>query len=432
MNSKGLIIGIILIIIGGSLFVLYDRYVRPERDAQNIVEESRLIMERGDRDSANLAINTLRKVLVKYGNTRSAPSAYYMTGLAYEKIGLYRLAYLKYSYLFKHPLYEKSSASLLNDAKIAMNRIKILRNYSAEGMHNLYNMLDGSQNTELRSRVYSELGQAYLRSNDLKQATTSFDIALQENSSNEEAIIGKARALKKSGLDDEAFNLYDYYLKYYGMVSPYSADVKATYLNELYAAAINAFKAANYNRSIDLFSRLLGRFGDNRLSENALYWIGESYFAQKKFEAAIGYFNKVLSNGYYHKDEDAQIKKGYAYFIMKRFDIAAREFQTYLKNYPHGRLAEDAKRWKDMSTQEIKIKVENFKAPAVSDADEGIKTPEQKQPVTEPEKKVDDTPKTNPPDEGKTAPEEKKKENPFGNEEVTGTDEIELDNIAEM
>jgi len=203
MNSKGLIIGIILIIAGGSLFILYDRYVRPEMDARNIVEESRLIMERGDRDSANLAINTLRKVLVNYGNTRSAPSAYYMTGQAYEKIGLYRLAYLKYSYLFKNPLNEKCSATILNDTKIAMNRIRILRNYSAEGMHNLYNMLDGSQNTELRSRVYSELGQAYLRNNDLKQARTSFDIALQENSNNEEAIIGKARALKRAGLDDE-------------------------------------------------------------------------------------------------------------------------------------------------------------------------------------------------------------------------------------
>jgi TolA-binding protein len=353
-----------------------------------------------------------------------------MTGQAYEKIGLYRLAYLKYSYLFKNPLNEKCSATILNDTKIAMNRIRILRNYSAEGMHNLYNMLDGSQNTELRSRVYSELGQAYLRNNDLKQARTSFDIALQENSNNEEAIIGKARALKRAGLDDEAFVLYDYYLRYYGMVSPYSADLKATYLNELYAAAIGAFKAANYNRSIALFARFLSRFGDNRLSENALYWTGESYFAQKQFVTAIGYFNKVLSNGYYQKDEDAQIKKGYAYFIMKRFDLAAREFQTYLKNYPRGRYAEDAKRWKDMSTQEIKTRVENFKAPAMSDADEGLNIPDQKKSVREPDRKADTPQKGS--DDDKSSPDDKKKDNPFGNEEVFGTGEIELDNIAEM
>jgi hypothetical protein len=61
----------------------------------------------------------------------------------------------------------------------------------------------------------------------------------------------------------------------------------------------------------------------------------------------------VLSNGFYHKDQDAQIKKGYAYFSTKRFDLAAREFQNYLRQNPNGRYAPIAREWSQMSTREL-------------------------------------------------------------------------------
>ena len=35
------------------------------------------------------------------------------------------------------------------------------------------------------------------------------------------------------------------------------------------------------------------------------------------------------------------------------FDLAAREFQIYINNYPRGRFIDTARKWKGMSTQEM-------------------------------------------------------------------------------
>lgn len=445
MNSKGLIAGIILIIAGVASFALYEKLIKPELEAKAIVSETKLILERGDRDSYNQAINTLRKVLVSYPDTKYTPEAYLITGQAYEKLGLYRQAYLKYCYLLKKPLSDRTPARIRQQALVGMNKIKIMRNYTEEGIHNLYTMLNTSQNPELRSRVYSELGQAYLKNNDSKKALSSFDIALQENNSNEEAIIGKARSLKRAGQNDQAFVLYDYFLKYYGSVSPYARDIRTTYKNELYSTALAAFRAGNYRGSAYYFANFINRFSNDKLVENALYWSGESYFAVKQFDTANAYFDKVLSNSWYHKDEDARIKKGYGYFISKRYDLAAKEFQLYLKNYPRGRHVEEANRWKDMSKSEIKTRLEKFKAPEQTDAEEIREEEKAAEPVT-PKKKKDEVKedkaekdddsgeKTDKPNNGKSSDdiEDDGKSNPYSNEEVSGEKEIELDNIAEM
>jgi TolA-binding protein len=454
MNSKGLIAGIILIIAGIASFALYEKIVKPELEARSVVAEAKLILEKGDRDSYNQAINALRKVLVSYPDTKYTAEAYLLTGQAYEKLGLYRQAYLKYCYLFKKPLSEQTPSRIRQQALVGMNKIRIMRNYTEEGIHNLYSMLSTSQNPDLRSRVYSELGQAYLKNNDPKKALSSFDIALQENNSNEEAIIGKARSLKRSGQNDQAFILYDYFLKYYGSVSPYAGDIRATYRNELYAAGLGAFRSGNYRGAAYYFANFINRFPGDKLVENALYWTGESYFAVKQFDTANAYFDKVLSNNWYHKDEDARIKKGYAYFISKRYDLAAKEFQLYLKNYPRGKHVEEANRWKDMSKSEIKARLEKFKAPETNDTEEIREEEKAVEPV--PQKNNDDEVKENKADRSEKAEKTEKqdsgeekadkpesgkssdgidddgKSNPFSNEEVSGGKEIELDNIADM
>jgi TolA-binding protein len=439
MNSKGLIAGIILIIAGVTAFALYDRFIKPELEAKAIVAEAKLIMEKGDRESYNQAITTLRKVLVSYNDTRPAPEAYLVTGQAYEKLGLYRLSYLKYSYLFKKPLLDRTPSWIREQALVSMNKIKIMRNFTEEGIHNLYSMLNTTQNPNLRSSVYSELGQAYLKNGDSKRALNSYDIALQENTANEEAIIGKARALRRAGRNDQAFVMYDYFLKYYGQVSIYAADVRRTYKAELYATALKSFRTGNYRGSIFYYANFMSRFGNDKLVENALYWTGESYFAMKQFDSANAYFDRVLSNSYYHKDEDARIKKGYAYFLMKKYDLASKEFQTYLRNYPRGRHVDEANRWKEMSSAELRLKLERFKSPETTEGDEvreeeKIEEPKpiKPRPTPTPEKMKEKAEEPVEDDEPVEKADDPGKGSTFSNEEVSGEKEIELDNIAEM
>ncbi len=433
MRPLYLAIGLALIIAGAALVTVYGVIIKPERDARAIITESTLIMEKGDKDSITQGINTLRTVFVRYPNTDAVPQAYFLTAQAYEKLGLYRIAYIKYGYLLRKPLSDKTDERLRNEAAVKMNKIRILRNYSEEGIHNLYGMLGTAQNPDLRSKVYAELGQAYLRGGDVKRAKSSFDIALQENSSNEEALIGKARALKRNGLDNEAYVVYDYFLKYYGAVSPYTNDVRNAYMNELYDSGIRSFRAGSYYKAIEFFNKFVTIFGGSRLSENAYYWAGESYYSLRKFDTSVRYFDRVLTNGFYHKDEDARIKKGYAFFMSRRYDHAAAEFQKYLHDFPKGKYAHDAKRWKDMSTQNIPAK-EPLLPPEDFDLEKQKKQDKKDQSSFE---EKDSGDKVEPQGDVEEKEQQKEKEdeskdNPYGNEEVGGTADSDTDNIAEM
>lgn len=364
-----LIVGILLVALGAGVFVYNESYLRPEREAREMMVEAKMIYERGDKDSINQAINIFTKVIAKYSSSRLIPEAYYLIGQCYERMGLNRLAFLKYSYLIKnnHP---HLSADLRKEVMIRLARLNVLKQYNEEGINQLYALLSANYNRDLRSRIYSELGHTYLRLGEYQRSRRMFDIALAENGTNEEALVGKARAFKRLGMDDEAYDTYEYFLRYYGAVSQYASDVRSAYRDQAYKSGLDAFRKGSYERAISYLGRVLKNFPDDRLAENAMYWIGESNFAQRRFDTAISWFNRVLSNSQYNKDQDAQIKKGYAYFLSKRFDLAAREFQTYLRNYPAGRHAATAREWKSMSTRELLYRIEGKKATDESDEDE--------------------------------------------------------------
>jgi len=63
---------------------------------------------------------------------------------------------------------------------------------------------------------------------------------------------------------------------------------------------------------------------------------------------------------------------------LKKFDLAAREFQIYMNNYPHGRHIDIARKWKSMSTQEMLYRIQNKVVPETEEegetAEEGKKS----------------------------------------------------------
>jgi len=352
--------GIILVFIGIGLFIINDYYIKPEREAKELMTEAKMIFERGDKNAINQSINIFTKIIAKYPESKVIPESYLFIAKCYEKLGLNRLAYLKYNYLLKNNM-QNLSKRFKKEILMRLARLNILKKYSEEGVNQLYDLLNNTFNKEFRSRVYSELGHTYLKLKEYKKAERMFDIALNEFGSNEDAILGKARATKRMGQDNKAYNLYDHFLKYYGAVSQYSTDVRKSYKEQAYRSGLNAYRRGQHWNAISFFNRILKSFPYDKKVENSLYWIGESYFSLGKFSKAISFFNRVLKNSFYHKDQDAQIKKGYAFFSSKKFDLAAREFQKYLREYPKGKYASIAKEWKKMSTKEILHRIENQK-----------------------------------------------------------------------
>ena len=365
------IIGVLLIVCGLGLFIYYDQYIQPEREASQLLVEAKMIYERGNREAVNNAIDLFTKIIARYPDTEVVGEAYYYIGQCYEKLGLKRLAYLKYVYLLKNNR-EQLPESLQRDLVVRLAHINVLKKYSEEAIHQLYALLNSSMNREFRSRVYSELGHIYLRTGEYSKARRMFEISLGEYGRNEDAILGRARALKHLGKAGDAYDNYDYFLKYYGEISQYTDDVKTSYREQAYQSGLHAFRKGQYWQAISFFKRVLTHFPGHSKSENALYWTGECYFQLKKFDRAIGYFNRVLTNGYYHKDQDAQIKKGYSYFMSKRFDLAAREFQKYIRYYPGGKYIAVAREWNKMSTKELRSRIQRSSSPEKAIEEETI------------------------------------------------------------
>jgi tol-pal system protein YbgF len=97
----------------------------------------------------------------------------------------------------------------------------------------------------------------------------------------------------------------------------------------LYQKGYEAMKEGNLSKARELFSSFLERNPKHNLAANAQYWIGESYYSEKRFEDAVLEFENVIKN-YPDKDKApaAMLKQGMAFrelgdtksanYIMKR------------------------------------------------------------------------------------------------------------------
>lgn len=83
---------------------------------------------------------------------------------------------------------------------------------------------------------------------------------------------------------------------------------------ELYASAYRDYQRGNYEMAIEGFGEFVAANPQSDLADNASYWIGESYFSEKKYREAIQQFDGVITR-YPRSDKvpGALLKKGYSY-----------------------------------------------------------------------------------------------------------------------
>ncbi|MBN1501464.1 MAG: tetratricopeptide repeat protein [Spirochaetes bacterium] len=355
MKYKNMIIGILLILLSFIMLVFYFHVYKPEKEARAMFTEAKMIFERNNTESINRSIDLFTKIISVYPKSKYVPAAYFFIARGNDLTGLNQLAYTQYTYILKNQM-KKIDDKTRNIILTRIAHLKLMRNQSDEAINDLLMLLKDTANSESKSRIYAELGQSYFHIGQYEKAIESFNYALLENGRNEEAILGKARVLKKTGRDTETYEIYRDFLTYFGNESQYTDDVKKAYNNQAYYSGLNSYRKGNYQSAIAYFSYVITKFPDNKLSENAIYWTGECYFSMKNYQKAVEYFQKGIDNTFHHKDEDCRIKKGYSYFMMKRYDLAAREFQIYLEQHQNGKYTVKAKTWKDAATRELEVR----------------------------------------------------------------------------
>jgi tol-pal system protein YbgF len=104
----------------------------------------------------------------------------------------------------------------------------------------------------------------------------------------------------------------------------------------VYAAAYETFKEGKYEKARTEFQNFLNQFPDTEYSDNAQFWIGESYYLEKKYEKAILEYEKVAKN-YPQGDKVpyALLKQGFSFLEMGDKSSARIILQQVIKDYPN-------------------------------------------------------------------------------------------------
>ena len=105
--------------------------------------------------------------------------------------------------------------------------------------------------------------------------------------------------------------------------------------SEAYRMAYNDYLKGNYDLAIESFKLYRQQFGDSPLADNALYWIGECRFSQKKYEEAVDDFDEViLTYPQGDKVAAAYLKKGMSYMELGKKVEALAAFKLLISKYP--------------------------------------------------------------------------------------------------
>lgn len=110
-----------------------------------------------------------------------------------------------------------------------------------------------------------------------------------------------------------------------------------------YEEAMQKYRTRRYQEAADHFGSLINTGISDDLLDNCYYWIGESYFAMRRFNEAIQQFEIVAGMSSSDKADDAQYMIGNSYYQMGRTDNARAAFQKLIQLYPSSPLVKRAR-----------------------------------------------------------------------------------------
>ncbi len=104
---------------------------------------------------------------------------------------------------------------------------------------------------------------------------------------------------------------------------------------DVYNSAYADYLKGSFDLAVDGFKIYRENFPDSPLSDNALYWIGECYFSQKKYDQAVTEFNDLILN-FPQSDKIAAafLKKGLALAELGRKEEAIVTLKLLMSKYP--------------------------------------------------------------------------------------------------
>lgn len=109
----------------------------------------------------------------------------------------------------------------------------------------------------------------------------------------------------------------------------------------IYQRGIDAYRANDFPKSREQFSRFLELFPKHELTANAHYWLGENYYSEKVYDQAILEFEKVIKDfPTKGKVPAALLKQGMSFKELGDIKSARFVYKKLIEGYP---LADEVK-----------------------------------------------------------------------------------------
>lgn len=113
----------------------------------------------------------------------------------------------------------------------------------------------------------------------------------------------------------------------------------------LYEKGLEFVRSGQLEEGRKVLKKFLILYPHHTLADNALYWLGESYFSQKDWKKAEEYFSQVLkSYPQGNKAPYALYKRAITFLRENKLDRARADLHLLLKEYPHSQVAQKAQR----------------------------------------------------------------------------------------
>jgi tol-pal system protein YbgF len=113
-----------------------------------------------------------------------------------------------------------------------------------------------------------------------------------------------------------------------------------------YDDALKAFKSRKYDDASKGFKAIIDDGSNADITNRAKYWLGETYFAQKKYKDALPLFQEAVKVKNSDKKADAQFMMAQTYDRLGNKVKAKAAYEKVVKDYPMSKNVKRAKaRW---------------------------------------------------------------------------------------
>jgi tol-pal system protein YbgF len=127
--------------------------------------------------------------------------------------------------------------------------------------------------------------------------------------------------------------------------APAAAPVNPAEEQAEYEKALAILREGRYTEAVMAFNQFLANHPDGAYSDNAYYWLGETYYVTRDFDRALATFSKLAeSYPQSSKVAGAKLKIGYIYYEKQNWKEARQILNGLVAAYPgttEARLAED-------------------------------------------------------------------------------------------